>query len=138
MGNPDKKIVIMDEIQKVPELLDVVHALLESKPSPQFILTGSSARKTKQKGVDLLGDRAVIRSLYPFLASELGNRFNLEKSLEAGLIPLIFSSQDPEDSLNAYIDLLPEGRDPDGRPGEEYLKFREIPGSHEFFPWIYP
>lgn len=104
-GNPDKKIVIIDEIQKVPELLDVVHLLIEEEPERQFILTGSSARKIKQKGVDLLGGRAVIRSLHPFIASELKDSFNLEKSLKFGLIPLIFSAQDPQDTLNAYIAL---------------------------------
>ena len=104
-GNPDKKIVIIDEIQKVPELLDVVHALIEDKPAMQFILTGSSARKIKQKGVDLLGGRAIVRSLHPFMASELKDEFNLERSLKTGLVPLIFSAQNPEDTLNAYITL---------------------------------
>ncbi len=104
-GNPDKKIVILDEIQKAPELLDVVHSLMEEKPEMQFILTGSSARKIKQKGVDLLGGRAIVRSLHPFLASELEDEFNLEKSLKTGLVPLIFSSQNPEDTLSAYIAL---------------------------------
>lgn len=104
-GNPDKKIVIIDEIQKVPELLDVVHALMEEKPELQFILTGSSARKIKQKGVDLLGGRAIVRSLHPFMASELKDKFNLEKALQLGLVPLIFSSQNPEDTLSAYIEL---------------------------------
>jgi len=104
-GNPDKKTVILDEIQKAPELLDVVHSLMEEKPDLQFILTGSSARKIKQKGVDLLGGRAIVRSLHPFLASELEDEFNLEKSLKTGLVPLIFSSQNPEDTLSAYIAL---------------------------------
>jgi predicted AAA+ superfamily ATPase len=104
-GNPDKKIVIVDEIQKVPELLDVVHVLMEEKPELQFILTGSSARKIKQKGVDLLGGRAIVRSLHPFMASELKDKFNLEISLKKGLIPLIFSAKDPEDTQNAYITL---------------------------------
>jgi predicted AAA+ superfamily ATPase len=104
-GNPLNKIIIIDEIQKIPELLDVVHALMEEKPERQFILTGSSARKIKQKGVDLLGGRAVIRSLHPFMASELKDRFDLESSLKTGLIPLVFSAQDPEDTLNAYIAL---------------------------------
>jgi predicted AAA+ superfamily ATPase len=104
-GNPEKKIVIIDEIQKAPELLDVVHALMEEKPELQFILTGSSARKIKQKGVDLLGGRAVVRSLHPFMASELKDKFNLEKSLQIGLVPLVFAAQKPEDTLDAYISL---------------------------------
>lgn len=104
-GNPDKKIVIIDEIQKVPELLDPVHALMEENPELQFILTGSSARKIKQKDVDLLGGRATVRSLHPFMASELKDKFDLEKALKIGLIPLIVSAQDHEDTLNAYIAL---------------------------------
>lgn len=104
-GNPEKTIVIIDEIQKAPELLDVVHALMEERPELQFILTGSSARKIKQKGVDLLGGRAVVRSLHPFMASELKDKFNLEKSLQLGLVPLVFTAQKPEDTLDAYISL---------------------------------
>jgi predicted AAA+ superfamily ATPase len=104
-GNPEKKIVIIDEIQKVPELLDIVHALMEEKTELQFILTGSSARKIKQKGVDLLGGRAIVRSLHPFMASELKDKFNLERALKTGLIPLIVTAQDPEDTLDAYITL---------------------------------
>ena len=65
-GNPEINTFIIDEIQKVPEILDIVHALIEEKPGHQFVLTGSSARKIKQKGVDLLGGRAIVRSLHPF------------------------------------------------------------------------
>jgi len=104
-GNPEKKIVILDEIQKVPELLDVVHSIMEDKPGLQFILTGSSARKIKQKGVDLLGGRALVRSLHPFMASELKDAFNLNRALQIGLVPLVLSAQNPEDTLNAYITL---------------------------------
>lgn len=104
-GNPDKKIIIIDEVQKAPELLDAVHALMEEKPELQFILTGSSARKIKQRGVDLLGGRALVRSLHSFMASELKNKFNLQKALQSGLIPLVVSEENPEDTLNAYITL---------------------------------
>jgi len=104
-GNPGKSEIIIDEVQKCPELLDVVHALMEENPSLQFVLTGSSARKIKQKGVDLLAGRAVRRFMHPFMASELKDKFNLEQSLQTGLIPLVFSSQDPEDTLNAYMTL---------------------------------
>jgi predicted AAA+ superfamily ATPase len=107
-GNPHKNTVIVDEIQKVPEILDVVHFLIEEMPRLQFILTGSSARKIKQKGVDLLAGRAVVRSLHPFTASELKNHFQLKKALETGLIPLVTASQNPSDTLNAYIQLYLE------------------------------
>ncbi len=104
-GNPDKKNVIIDEIQKVPQLLDVVHLIMEEKPQIKFILTGSSARKIKQKGVDLLAGRAVVRSLHPFMASELKDKFDLQKALAVGLIPLVFYAKNPLDTLNAYITL---------------------------------
>lgn len=104
-GNPDKRIVIVDEIQKVPELLDSVHALMEERPDLQFILTGSSARKIKQRGVDLLAGRAVIRSLHPFIASELKDRFNMQRALSVGLVPLVIMAKKPEDTLEAYISL---------------------------------
>jgi len=104
-GNPDKKNVIIDEIQKVPELLDVVHLIIEEKPQLRFILTGSSARKIKQKGVDLLAGRAVVRSFHPFMASEMEDKFDLNKALSTGLIPLIYYAQNPIDTLNAYIAL---------------------------------
>ncbi|GAH29664.1 unnamed protein product, partial [marine sediment metagenome] len=104
-GNPDKKIVIIDEVQKVPELLDVVHLIMEEKPKLKFILTGSSARKIKQRGVDLLAGRALVRSLHPFMASELKDKFNLKKALHIGLVPLVVSARNPEDTLNAYITL---------------------------------
>ena len=101
----DKKQIVIDEVQKLPELLDVVHDLIERKQDWQFILTGSSARKLKRTGVNLLAGRAVIRYLHPFMASELGDQFNLQSALQVGLIPLIVSSKNPTDVLNAYIGL---------------------------------
>lgn len=97
------KIIIIDEIQKAPELLSVVHSLIEQKQGWQFILTGSSARKLKRTGVDLLAGRAVIRHMHPFMASELGKDFSLDKALTYGLVPLIFESEDNLDTLKAYI-----------------------------------
>ena len=85
-----KKTVIIDEIQKVPQLLSVVHKLIEEDNSRQFILTGSSSRKLKREGVDLLGGRAVLKRMYPFTASELESEFQIEDSLIHGLVPLIF------------------------------------------------
>ncbi len=63
--------IVIDEVQKIPELLDVVHELLESGSGLQFILTGSSARKLKRTGVDLLAGRAIVKTMHPFMASEL-------------------------------------------------------------------
>jgi predicted AAA+ superfamily ATPase len=104
-GNPGQDTVIIDEIQKIPQLLDPVHALIEEKPHLQFILTGSSSRKLKRSGVDLLAARAVLRSMHPFMAAELKEKFNLADALEAGTIPLILASRDPKDALKAYIEL---------------------------------
>jgi len=97
--------VVIDEIQRVPELLFTVHSLIEEKKDIQFILTGSSARKLKRAGVDLLAGRAIKKAMHPFIASELGDSFELEKALELGMIPLIWGSRDSEEILESYVDL---------------------------------
>jgi len=99
------KTIIIDEIQKTPELLSVVHRLIEQNHGWQFILTGSSARKLKRAGVDLLAGRAAMRHFHPFMAAELGDNFSLENSLNYGLVPLIIESEDIADTLNAYVGL---------------------------------
>ena len=104
-GYPDTKVVVIDEVQKIPELLDVVHYLIEKNKQIQFILTGSSARKLKRAGVNLLAGRAVMAHFYPFLASEISDRFNLDSALELGLLPLIVSSKTPEKTLRTYVGL---------------------------------
>ena len=105
LATPDKKVVIIDEIQKVPELLDLVHALIEEKKGIQFILTGSSSRKLKRKGVDLLAGRALLYFLHPFMASELNHLFSLSKALNHGLLPVVFDSKRPAQVLKTYISL---------------------------------
>ncbi|MBK8871901.1 MAG: ATP-binding protein [Elusimicrobia bacterium] len=95
--------VVIDEVQKVPDLLSVVHDLMEEKRGWQFILTGSSARKLKREGVDLLAGRALTRSMHPFLAVELGDQFSLERALEQGLLPVVWSSESPAEALKSYI-----------------------------------
>lgn len=97
------KTIIIDEIEKAPILLTVVHELIEQKKGWQFILTGSSSRKLKRTGIDLLAGRAVIRYMHPFMASELGDAFSLNHALQFGLVPLIIESMDVLDTLNAYI-----------------------------------
>lgn len=104
-GNPQQQIIIIDEIQKVPHLLDPVHALMEKNPGIQFILTGSSSRKLKRKGVDLLAGRAALRSMHPFMAAELGEKFDLTDALKNGLVPVICSSRNPLDAIKAYVEL---------------------------------
>jgi predicted AAA+ superfamily ATPase len=99
---PKPAVVIIDEVQKVPDLLAVVHTLIEEKLGLQFILTGSSARKLKRGGADLLGGRALIKHLDPFMAAELGEQFNLEKALKVGMLPLVWESDEPEEVLSTY------------------------------------
>ncbi|MFA4837481.1 MAG: AAA family ATPase [Dehalococcoidia bacterium] len=101
----DQKHFIIDEIQRVPELLTVVHRLIEAKQGFRFTLTGSSARKLKRSGVDLLGGRALLTSLHPFMASELGGNFRLENALLYGLLPVVYGAQNPAEVLRSYAAL---------------------------------
>ncbi len=98
----DRKIVVIDEVQKVPDLLNVVHSLIEEKKGYQFILTGSSARKLKQYGTNLLGGRALLRHMPPFFAAELGASFDLVKHLQLGMLPIVLDSSSPQEVLRAY------------------------------------
>src|SRR5688572_3393440 len=103
-GATNKQIVI-DEVQKLPGLLEVVHLLIERKTGQQFILTGSSARKLRRHGVNLLGGRAARLHLHPYMAAELGHRFKLETALRQGMLPLVWSSEEPQAILEAYSGL---------------------------------
>jgi predicted AAA+ superfamily ATPase len=105
VGNPETEVLVVDEVQKVPQLLDVVHQIMETTPKPRFILTGSSARKLKRAGVDLLAGRAILRSMHPFMAAELGETFDLELALRQGLLPLVWDSDHPDETLRAYVSL---------------------------------
>lgn len=96
-------IFVIDEVQKVPELLSVVHLLIEQKKGHLFVLTGSSSRKLKRSGVDLLAGRAQWRQMHPFIAAELQEKFSLDKALEYGLLPLIWDSSDAARDLQTYI-----------------------------------
>jgi len=96
--------VILDEIQKVPELLDEVHRLIEGTDKI-FVLTGSSARKLKRGGANLLAGRAFVYSLYSLSCFELKEQFNLEQALHCGTLPKIFSLNDHTEKsefLRAY------------------------------------
>ena len=94
--------IIIDEIQKIPELLNEVHRLIE-KYNYKFILTGSSARKLRRKGTNLLAGRAINRSIYPLTAMELGNDFKLSHSLVFGNLPSVYVESNPGDYLESYI-----------------------------------
>ena len=97
---------VLDEVQRVPDLLNEVHALLELHPAAQFILLGSSARKLKRGGANLLGGRAVQRFLHPFTRAELGERFDLDDALRFGTLPPLLGlpAADKQDILRAYTE----------------------------------
>ncbi|MEW5816948.1 MAG: ATP-binding protein [Spirochaetota bacterium] len=119
--------VFIDEIQRIPNLLNEVHRFIEEKQL-KFILTGSSARKVRQAGVNLLAGRAWYKQMFPFLPEELGESFELDSILQFGSIPLILNSPDKKESLKAYVQL--------------YLKeeikaealVRNLPGFVRFLP----
>lgn len=98
---PQDRMVVIDEIQRLPGLLNEVHRLIEER-GIRFLLTGSSARKLRRGGVNLLGGRARTRYLHPLTQLELGSRFDLGRAISRGLIPSIYFSDDPRADLQAY------------------------------------
>ena len=96
-------LVIVDEIQKVPELLDLVHWLIVKK-GLRFILSGSSARKLKKSGSNTLGGRAQPCTLYPLVWPEVTD-FQLDKAVQNGMIPRHYLVDDATDRLEAYVDI---------------------------------
>ena len=124
---PDGRWVIVDEVQRLPNLLNEVHRFIEEKRL-QFVLCGSSARRLKRAGVNLLAGRALHRSMHPFVPEEIGGRFNLEEALQFGLLPIVWDSTAKAETLSAYARL--------------YLKeeiqaealVRNLPGFARFLP----
>ena len=104
-GNPSAEVFIVDEVQKVPELLGAVHSLIEEKRGQRFILTGSSARKLKRTDTDLLAGRALLKQMHPFLLHEGMGHLNFEEALKIGLLPLVASSDSPMETLETYVAL---------------------------------
>ena len=98
---PHEKVVVIDEIQRLPTLLNEVHLLIEER-GIRFLLTGSSARKLRRGGVNLLGGRARTIYMHPLTAGELGEHFDLMRGLRRGFLPSIYFSDDPEADLAAY------------------------------------
>ncbi len=98
---PRTRFVVIDEIQRLPDLLHEVHRLIESR-GIRFLLTGSSARKLRKGGVNLLGGRARTKNLHPFTSNELREHFNASRAIQRGLLPSIYFSDDPVADLNAY------------------------------------
>lgn len=96
------KWIIIDEVQRVPELLNEVHRLIEAERY-HFILTGSSARKLRAKGTNLLAGRALNRTMHPLTAMELAKDFDLDKSLMYGHLPAVFQETNPRAYLKSYV-----------------------------------
>ncbi len=103
-GLPSGSWVIVDEIQRIPNLLNYVHLLIEEKKL-RFVLLGSSARKLKHAGVNLLAGRALRKLMFPLLPEELVNDFALEKILTTGSLPLVWQSESQIETLDAYVQL---------------------------------
>ena len=97
-----KDYVVIDEVQRVPELLNEVHRLIESEKI-KFILTGSSARKLRSKGHNLLAGRALTYFMHPLTALELRTSFNLKHAIQFGLLPSATKEADPSKYLSSYV-----------------------------------
>lgn len=95
-------MVVLDEVQKVPAVLDEVHRLIEGR-NLHFVLTGSSARKLRRKGVNLLAGRARTRFMHALTATELGEDFSLAHSLRFGCLPSVYVDPDPKAYLQSYV-----------------------------------
>ena len=98
----DSPWTIIDEVQKIPALLDEVHHLIEHHQQC-FVLTGSSSRKLKRGGANLLAGRAVTYHMHPLVAEEIGESFDLSKALRYGLLPDCYLDDDPKAVLDSYV-----------------------------------
>ena len=106
LGQPRDRWIVIDEVQRVPKLLDEVHFLMEEHGHKKFVLTGSSARKLKRGAANLLAGRAVVRRLYPLTAGETGFSVPTSQVLRFGSLPLSVTAADDaarEDFLRAYV-----------------------------------
>ncbi len=128
---PPNAWVILDEIQKIPSLLDEVHRLMEDRKL-RFALTGSSARKLKRSGVNLLAGRAVTRQMFPLTSKEWPKSFDLNQALEWGGLPLAILREDPKDFLESYFQTyIREEIREEGlvRNIEPFIRFLEVAGN---------
>jgi predicted AAA+ superfamily ATPase len=94
--------IVIDEVQRIPELLNEVHRLIEARAC-RFVLTGSSARKLRRGGTNLLAGRALTYAMHPLTAVELGHDFNLDRSLAFGQLPSVHVESDPKAYLESYV-----------------------------------
>ena len=119
--------VVVDEIQRLPGLLNEVHRFIEER-GLRFALLGSSARKLRAAGVNLLGGRALWREMFPLTPGELGEDFDLERTLEIGALPLVLAAEQPSQTLRAYVQLYLR----EEVKGEALV--RNLPGFARFLP----
>jgi predicted AAA+ superfamily ATPase len=98
------ELILIDEIQRLPDLLNDVHYLIE-QTNHHFLMTGSSARKMKKVGTNLLGGRAGRIIMHPFIRAELNAKFSLNKALSFGLLPSVYFNENPKNKLNDYVGL---------------------------------
>lgn len=101
---PKSQTVVLDEIQRVPALLNEVHRAIESSRR-RFVLLGSSARRLKTAGTNLLAGRATLETMFPLVPHELGSDFDLGRILRFGSIPVVWQSANPRAALDAYVQL---------------------------------
>lgn len=97
-----KNWIIIDEIQKIPELLNEIHRLIELN-GYKFILTGSSARKIRKSGVNLLAGRALKYSMYPLTSLEIDSDYKIEHALKYGHLPSVWKESNPKAYLESYV-----------------------------------
>lgn len=100
--NPTAKLAVIDEVQRIPELLNEVHRLIEND-NILFLLTGSSARKLKRSHANMLGGRARTVSIFPLTSFEIPD-FNLSRYLQFGGLPMIYLSEEPLEDLYGYVE----------------------------------
>ena len=103
-GIPDQKWIVVDEVQRAPALLNEVHRLIEER-GRRFALLGSSARKLRAAGTNLLAGRAGRKAMFPLVPEEMGQDFDLERVLRLGSLPLVLASEDPARTLRDYVAL---------------------------------
>ena len=132
-------VCIVDEVQRAPQLIPVIHSLIEEKRGIQFILTGSSARKFRRSVGDLLGGRALLRHMGPFMAGELKDAFSLKKALSYGLLPMVWESEDPEEKAQNYVSVyLKEEVQAEGlvRQIGHFARFMEVAAFSHGQLWV--
>jgi predicted AAA+ superfamily ATPase len=124
--------VFIDEIQKLPALLDEVHTMIEEL-GVEFILSGSSARKLKREGANLLAGRAKTKRMYPFSIQELADHFPVERLLEIGTLPVVLDrAEEAHETLTSYVEtyLREEIREEAlTRSLDDFIRFLEVAGQ---------